>query len=108
MENSSPAQPAAVLLQIAPEDNVGVLIQSVREGSVLSIRDRKISLPFALGLGHKIALRPIPRGEKILKYGCPIGSATRDIALGEHVHLQNMKSDYLPTYTLNEGEKHDH
>ena len=29
--------------------------------------------------------------------------ATRDIAAGEHVHLHNMKSDYLPTYTLESG-----
>jgi hypothetical protein len=29
-----------------------------------------------------------------------MGSATRDIVLGEHVHLHNMKSNYLPTYTL--------
>jgi hypothetical protein len=27
----------------------------------------------------------------------PIGSATRDIAVGEHVHLHNMKSDYIDT-----------
>ena len=33
----------------------------------------------------------------------PIGSATRDIEPGEHVHLHNMKSDYLPTYTLEDG-----
>ena len=33
--------------------------------------------------------------EKVLKYGLPIGSATRDIAAGEHVHVQNMKSDYI-------------
>lgn len=29
-----------------------------------------------------------------------IESATRAIEAGEHVHLHNMKSDYLPTYAL--------
>jgi hypothetical protein len=31
----------------------------------------------------------------VLKYGLPIGSATRAIAAGEHVHVQNLKSDYV-------------
>jgi len=35
-----------------------------------------------------------------------IGSATRDIAVGEHVHLHNMKSDYLPTYTREKGNQY--
>lgn len=56
-----------------------------------------------LGLGHKIASRDIAAGEKIVKYGAPIGSATTAIPAGEHVHLHNMKSDYLPTFTLEEG-----
>jgi hypothetical protein len=33
----------------------------------------------------------------VIKYGAPIGSATRDIAPGEYVHTHNLKSDYLPT-----------
>lgn len=39
--------------------------------------------------GHKVALRPIARGEPVIKYGVAIGRATRDIASGEHVHIHN-------------------
>lgn len=56
--------------------------------------------------GHKIALQPIAAGQKVLKYGAPIGSATRPIEPGEHVHTHNLKSDYLPTYTLEEGRSY--
>jgi len=35
----------------------------------------------------------------------PIGSATRAIKAGEHVHLHNMKSDYIPTYTLEDEHR---
>jgi altronate dehydratase small subunit len=42
---------------------------------------------------HKIALQDIKKGEKILKYGEAIGTATRDIATGFHVHIQNLDSD---------------
>jgi hypothetical protein len=45
-----------------------------------------------------VAARDISAGEKIFKYGAPIGSATRDICAGSTVHVHNMKSDYLPTY----------
>ncbi|PQA83107.1 galactonate dehydratase [Limnohabitans sp. TS-CS-82] len=40
--------------------------------------------------GHKIALRAIAAGERILKYNIEIGVATRDIAAGEHVHGHNL------------------
>ena len=34
-----------------------------------------------------------------MKYGVSIGSALQGIHPGEHVHLHNMKSDYLPPHT---------
>ncbi|RLG06284.1 MAG: D-galactarate dehydratase, partial [Thaumarchaeota archaeon] len=42
--------------------------------------------------GHKLAIREIPRGEEIIKYGEVIGRATRDIEIGEHVHVHNVES----------------
>ena len=43
--------------------------------------------------GHKYALCAIAEGETIVKYGTPIGHATRDIAPGEHVHSHNMATN---------------
>ena len=43
--------------------------------------------------GHKYALRDIKCGEDIIKYGNPIGHATRDIKKGEHVHTHNVKTN---------------
>lgn len=40
--------------------------------------------------GHKYAIRAIAPGELVIKYGMPIGRATRAIAVGEHVHTQNL------------------
>ena len=39
---------------------------------------------------------PSPEGERIVKYGAPIGVASRAIDPGEYVHTHNMASDYLP------------
>jgi len=93
------------VVQLSPEDNIVVLVRSVAANEVIDLSGESVRLPETLGLGHKLALRAIGAGEKIFKYGVPIGSATRDIARGEHVHLQNMQSDYIPTYTLEEGRE---
>ena len=90
------------VIQLSPLDNIVVLTRSVQAGDAIDLDGRPFSMQQPLGLGHKLALRQIAQGEKILKYGVPIGSATRDIEAGEHVHLHNMQSDYLPTYTLDE------
>ncbi len=100
------------VLLLDPADNVFVAIQAIDAGEVLCFGDEQVTLPERLTLGHKIAARAICAGEKIFKYRSPIGSATRDIALGEHVHLHNMRSDYLPTYLRGEARAistaHDH
>jgi altronate hydrolase len=43
--------------------------------------------------GHKYAIRPIAANENVIKYGMPIGHATEDIAVGEHVHVHNVKTN---------------
>ncbi len=90
-----------LLLRISQEDNVYVLLRPLTEGSRLQVGEQTVVCKTSLELGHKIAARDIASGEKIIKYGAPIGSATRDIRAGEHVHLHNIKSDYIPTYILN-------
>ena len=52
----------------------------------------QIGLLEDIPLGHKIALREIKKGEKIIEYGEVIGVAIKDIKQGEHVHVHNIKS----------------
>jgi altronate dehydratase small subunit len=86
------------LLLLSPTDNVLVAIRGIDAGSSLVVGRQRIEVAERIPLGYKLAARPIGAGEKIVKYGAPIGSATRDIAIGEVVHVHNMKSDYLPTF----------
>lgn len=95
--------PSMAAIRLSPLDNIVVLTRSVEAGTIIEVDGRSIAVAKPLGLGHKLASRPIAAGEKIVKYGAAIGSASRDIAAGEHVHLHNMQSDYLPTYTLDDG-----
>lgn len=43
--------------------------------------------------GHKYAIKDIKKGENVIKYGCPIGHATEDIKVGDHVHTHNVKTN---------------
>ena len=51
--------------------------------------------------GHKVALCDIKAGENVIKYGFPIGHATKDIKEGERVHTDNLKTNLKEklTYT---------
>lgn len=84
------------LLRLSPDDNVLVLLSPVRSGETFLIGGRSVAMAGALPLGHKVAARDIAAGEKIIKYGVPIGSATEAIPAGAHVHTHNLHSDYLP------------
>ncbi len=92
------------LLLLHPDDNVLVGRDQIRAGERIRIEGEETLIAFDLKLGHKLARRAIPSGERILKYGAPIGRATRDIAPGEHVHVHNVVSDYTPTYVIDDGK----
>jgi hypothetical protein len=72
-------------------------------GDVVLIDDAQVTLSDDVHLGFKIARRDLGCGRKILKYGAVIGSATAAIRRGDIVHLHNMRSDYLPTYSHEAG-----
>jgi altronate hydrolase len=51
-----------------------------------------VTLVEPIAKGHKVAVKPIAPGEPVLKFGFPIGVATRAIAPGEHVHTHNVST----------------
>lgn len=91
--NTGVSQVRLVLLH--PDDNVLVVCQSARAGDRLRIDGQRYRLADDIALGHKIARADLKAGDKVIKYGVPIGSVTRSIPKGGHVHVANMKSDYI-------------
>jgi hypothetical protein len=87
-------------ISLDDKDNVYIVIQKMEKGESLLINGRTVTVPAIIEVGHKIAKLDITAGDKIIKYGVPIGSASTDISIGSHIHLHNMKSDYIPTYTV--------
>lgn len=101
MENSD------AFIQLDPLDNVLVARYTLQKGECVTISGRIFQLNQQLPLGFKIANQKIEKGERLIKCGIPIGSASRDIKVGEMVHVHNMKSDYVPTYTIENKNKNE-
>jgi len=99
MENSDRHADRAVM-RLSPPDNVAVALRGLRAGETVVLDGVALTVGRNIAVGHKLAARAIAKGEVIVKYGCPIGTAIMNIAPGEYVHTHNVESNYLPTYTL--------
>jgi altronate hydrolase len=76
------------LLKINPLDNVAVAVEAIKKGETAD----GLTVSDDIGFGHKAALCDIRRGERVIKYGFPIGTAVIDIKKGQLVHSHNLKS----------------
>jgi altronate hydrolase len=82
-----------VAVQLRPEDNVAVAARNLAEGLEVRHGGATLTLTGRIGLGHKVALRPIKKGEEVTKFGQVIGFANKDIPAGGHVHVHNVSAD---------------
>ncbi len=76
------------VIVLNPVDDVGVARRSMQAGAPTGYRD--VVARELIGRGHKVAIRPIPAGCEVKKYGQVIGLAIQDIEPGSHVHLHNL------------------
>ncbi|HEV3203686.1 MAG TPA: altronate dehydratase family protein [Gemmataceae bacterium] len=81
-----------VAVHLRPEDNIAVAARNLDKGLEINHQETCIILGDRVGLGHKLALRDILKGEPILKYGQIIGFASKLIPAGSHVHVQNVSA----------------
>ena len=85
--------------KIAANDNVATCVADVKAGETVTVRFNGVvneykaleDIPF----GHKIALNPIKKGEKVFKYGVEIGEMNEDVEVGGWIHCHNCIDDYV-------------
>ncbi|MSQ95101.1 MAG: altronate dehydratase [Gemmataceae bacterium] len=82
-----------VAVHLRPQDNVAIATKPIPIETVLEDHGTKMTVSSRVGMGHKIAVRPIKKGEAVYKYGQIIGFASKDIAPGDWVHVQNVGAD---------------
>ncbi len=92
------AEEKKIALKVNDKDNVATIFANgITDGMVVEVRDPKghmeeIRVIGDIPYGHKIAIKPIHKGELIIKYGEEIGMASAEIAKGEYVHVHNLES----------------
>src|SRR5215469_53519 len=84
---------ADVAVHLRPEDNVAVATRNLPAGLEIRFNDMTLALSRRIGLGHKLAVRDIGKGEAIYKYGQIIGFARTSIPAGSLVHVHNVAAD---------------
>lgn len=90
-------------LKINPADSVVVCLRAMKAGEIVSDGDKEVKLLQDTPAGHKVLLIDKKEGEDIIKYGYPIGHATKDLKAGEWVNENNLKTNLAGTleYTYN-------
>src|SRR5450830_281121 len=84
---------AECALLLRSYDDVAVTTQDLLAGTRVLTATTEIVVLGGVPRGHKLAVRDVPAGSAVHKYGQSIGLATVDIAAGEHVHLHNLGMD---------------
>ena len=77
-------------------DNVATSLAPLAAQSCIEVElngvSRAITVLDTIPFGHKLAIRPLARGDEVLKYGEVIGRASEAIEPGRWVHVHNVES----------------
>jgi altronate dehydratase small subunit len=96
---------APTLLVLAAGDDVFIATRDLEPGPHHVATGAVVTVLEPVALGHKVAARAVASGERIIRCGMPIGSATTAVAAGAWVHTHNLASDYIATFAHRGGER---
>lgn len=92
--------------QINHNDNIVLALADLEQGKELSVNGNTIQLAEDIKRGHKIAIKKIPAGSNVMKYGFPIGHALNEILPGRLVHTHNTKTNLSGSLEYSYAPKH--
>jgi len=77
-------------------DNVATALTDLSKGQeiIVNVGDKEIKVVLLddIPFGHKFAIKDIPEGGHVVKYGEVIGRAAKPIKAGKHAHVHNIES----------------
>ena len=86
----------ANMIILAASDNVGIALRGIAAGEIAVSGDgRRIACTEEIPQGHKLALEEIAEGQKLIRFGVPVGIARSAITPGALAHVHNVRSQYL-------------
>lgn len=84
-----------IYMQLHPLDTVATALQDLQVKMTLPVHSQgeeiHITIKEPIPYGFKFSLVQIYTGERIIKFGEPMGQATREIPPGSLVHVQNVE-----------------
>jgi altronate dehydratase len=83
------------VIHLHPADNIAIARVSLSPGQQLRVDGIAVTVEDPVPAGHKVALRAIPAGENIVRYGQMMGRARMRIEPGRHVHTHNVAFEEL-------------
>ena len=95
-------------IKINKDDNVAVALKPIAKGTTVDVAGSSVTMLEDIPQGHKFAIKPIKKGDAVIKYGFRIGYAQADVEVGGWIHTHNLKTALgeLLDYTYNpEGHK---
>jgi len=78
--------------QVISSDDVAIALETLEAGTSVLVGEQSVRLRDVIPKGHKFAVRAVPAGAEVRKYGFPIGQASHDIAAGDWVHSHNLRT----------------
>ena len=94
LADGSPVVPLAeCAILLRSDDDVAVTTRELKAGTRVLTAGGELVLSGDVPRSHKLAVRDLPSGSAVHKYGQSIGLATVDIVAGAHVHTHNLGMD---------------
>ena len=87
----------ATFLKINPADSVVVCLSAKKQGDIIMVDGKQITVNQDTPAGHKVLITDVKQGENIIKYGYPIGHAREDLKAGDWVNDNNLKTNLSGT-----------
>jgi len=90
----------AIIMAVA--DSVAIALDDLAPGDRVKIRSLlqeivgELEVSDSVPYGHKLSVKPLTKGSEVIKDGEVIGVASQSISQGEHVHIHNIVSLYVP------------
>ena len=84
-------------LKINPADTVVVCLEAKKQGDIIDVDNKQITVLQDTPAGHKVLINDTKQGENIIKYGYPIGHAREDLKAGQWVNENNLKTNLSGT-----------
>jgi len=97
-----PGSEAKKAIIMAAADSVAIALDELIPGDRVRIRSLlqkvvgELEVSDSVPYGHKLLVKPVAKGAEVIKNGEVIGVATQPISKGEHVHIHNIVSMYVP------------